>query len=1257
MTRLVLFAFSVLTLAVGTIPCIAGHSLEVIERSKKATALVEVVTAEGAASGSAFCIDRSGLFITNAHVVRGGTSVRLIIEIGQKSQRRLRARVLRADDERDLALLQADGDAGLTPLELGRDDTLRETAPIFTFGFPFGKRLRVGDEAYPDITVISSRITALRRDKGQLEGIQFDNQLNPGNSGGPVVDEVGRVVGVAVATVPGAAINLAIPVGRLSEFLGSPGLVFDPPPLAYKDRSRPVSWTIRVQPPTPSARLPEKLSVTVTIANAIGAPRSFTAQPIGDGVFRVKVTPVPHDPDLRVHLDVRFPDGRAVPVEVKDRTVSVGGTRFLLSDLQTLLGGPVPRVFSRRGATAVGPIAGLGKTRIPVGKKSVTVDLDAASQIFVRPLDAPPTVRAIEALVEARQGTKVLATVLKRADFSDVPAPNAVAVRVGRGVVILPVNPSPPLITASQGPPDDGLVAIGGTLDVDGVPRGAGGSIRPPAVEMGEARGDASPVSDEPREVRKLLGHRNQVMDLVLSPDGRFLVTCDLDGIIRVWNAETGANLYTFGGHRGRLYALAMSPDGRRVLSGGEDQVLRLWDIEQGQFLREYRGHGDGIYAIAFTPDGRRCLSAGGGRPGFVLGTDREIWVRDVDDGRVMARWSGHTGIIDALAVSPDGKRALSSSSDQTARLWDVETGREIRRFAGQPELDLHAIFSPDGRRAIVTSAGHLVRIFEVESGREVLQLRGHTAKADSLAASPDGRVLISGSWQERTFRIWDLSDGRALGQIPLETNPQLGTFTPDGRRFFWSFTDRTVREFTLPAAAIRRPDARLADDPLVRLLDGKISDVTVGGGGRYLILTLREARKLAIFDVNAADIIKTIPLPSSNVLVAAGARRLVLAFPDQGLIQRRDLEALDQPARSFTSPIKARLVSLTMGHDSDGPLLAAWAPPHHPAYTDWIRFSLVDPSTMKVHRAGPLLFGNTNRMGGVSPSGGSFLVGSFPPDHLHVRASASGDLFALWSSRLSLSGFQSLALRRSQLTSTNELLDLRYLAPGPDGGTIYTGRAGALDAFGKPVGGPEPTSSPRMTIPASEPSYYLEVKGLEQDGSSVPVTGRISASIHASSDGDRLLTIQRLEEMGGERPKQAERGDDLTIDKRFHLIPAAHLLITIPFSDDRLVLRRLDLRKILEKSGRDYLVITSRSRLRVRAGRPLSHRIEAFSKAGGIRYTLARGPEGLVVSSDGELTWLPPKKSAGGQDATAVVTVADSSGLERFHTLRIRVD
>jgi hypothetical protein len=129
----------------------------------------------------------------------------------------------------------------------------------------------------------------------------------------------------------------------------------------------------------------------------------------------------------------------------------------------------------------------------------------------------------------------------------------------------------------------------------------------------------------------------------------------------------------------------------------------------------------------------------------------------------------------------------------------------------------------------------------------------------------------------------------------------------------------------------------------------------------------------------------------------------------------------------------------------------------------------------------------------------------------------------------------------------------------------------------------------------------------------------------------------------------------DFTTDKRFQFVPAAQLLITIPLTNDRLVLRSLKLDHSRARARGERLVVTSPTDLTAAAGQKLVHRIVAESKAAGITYTLARGPEGLNVAPDGQLTWMVPERFKG--EVRAVVVVGDASGAELFHTLKIRVD
>ncbi len=1239
-SRLPLLAL--LLLARPTAQAQSQTKIDVVDRGKRATALVEVTSPRGEGSGSGFCIDKAGLFITNAHVVEGAAQVRLVVDIGLKSQRSLRAKVLRSDDEFDLALLKVDADLGLTPLELGKDDSLSLTDPVTAFGFPFGHL--VAAASAPDITVIRSRVTSLRMDDGKLRFVQFDGQLNPGNSGGPVLDDEARVVGVAVATIRGAAINLAVPVRLLSEFLAAPGLVFDPPPLAYKDRSRPVTWTIKVLPPTPVSRLPEKLSVVVKLATGPENVRTLTAQPVGGGVFMVKVTPVPRDPDRKVELDAKFPTGEAYHFEVKDGDVKVGRQSFMLSDLRMLFGWPSPRAHTSRGQVAYGPITGLGKVKVKAGKKTVTIDLNRASLINARPLGPPQPVQAVEAVVEARQGSRVLATVHKRANLEGVPP---IAGQVAPGVAgIAPIFPRPPRGGMRGGldlEGDGGQLKMGGMLNVDGTPRGAGAAVRPPKIEIGPAKVVAGTVPEAGGPVR-FVGHTNVLWDVAISPDGRRVLTASHDGTVGLWEIKTGKPLRTFPGHSDHVKGVAFLPDGLRGLSCGDDDTVRLWDLETGRELRRFSGHTADVQSVAVSADGRRVLSGS---------SDRTMRLWDLETGRELRRFVGHTADLGDVIFVPGGDRAMSAGSDKTVRLWDLETGREVRRFVGETGPPTCLAASPDGRLVLAGGADGVVRVWEIETGREVGRLVGHADSVLGVGFTPDGRHAISAGWsKDQSVRLWDV-DG--LRQVLCLRGFKAGlsevAVSPDGRSIVAAVQDSTAELRDL--LGLDPPAEVPGVAPLVRSLEGKISDVAVGGGGRYLLLTMKDAGKVVVFDINAADVVKTIPLAAPNALVAAGAKKFLVAFPDEKLIHRWDLETLTREVSNATLPVRGRLNGLAMGSDSDGPALAAWSPEPANSPAGPSQFSFIDLESLKVLRVGRLTAGGEQGLGAPSSSsGGSFTLHPLLRDRVLIRASAGGGLFGFSQASGSHHGFQTLSAEGDSLKAVYKIESAGHLVPGPDGRTVFTGRSGRLDAAGQPVGraGAPPSGAPVAAVPTPDPSYFLTVEG------SAVVSQPVRASIHVAGSGDRLVTVHGLDEMADVFKDEIRVKDDFTLEKRFHFVPAARLLVTIPPSNDRLVLRRLDLEQALAGLPGDYLFVVSPPVVIAKAGQPFEHRLEARSRKGGVKYTLSRGPAGLAVSAEGRLSWPSPRRTEG-EDSTAVVIVSDASGREAFHTLSLHVN
>ncbi|MEX2215860.1 MAG: serine protease, partial [Phycisphaeraceae bacterium] len=188
-------------MACAVSPLAAAPQAEHIKQGKRTTALL-VVPGKGFAT--AFCIDAEGFFITNEHAVRGITAdstLTLVLNPAETDQKVMEAHVARVDRDLDLALLKVDGIKDLPTLELGDTKNLIETAEIVAFGYPFGTALAVKRREYPSISVNVGRITALRKSEGRLETIQTDAVLNFGNSGGPVIDAEGKVIGVVNAGI------------------------------------------------------------------------------------------------------------------------------------------------------------------------------------------------------------------------------------------------------------------------------------------------------------------------------------------------------------------------------------------------------------------------------------------------------------------------------------------------------------------------------------------------------------------------------------------------------------------------------------------------------------------------------------------------------------------------------------------------------------------------------------------------------------------------------------------------------------------------------------------------------------------------------------------------------------------------------------------------------------------------------------------------------------------------------------------------
>jgi len=378
---------------------------EIAKRGKAATAYVE--TSSG--SGTAFCVHPSGLFVTNEHVIRGaeGAEVTLVLNPALDTQRVLKAKVVRTDKATDLALLRAEGVKELPSLPLGSVEGVTELADVIAFGFPLGKVLSTDKDKkeYPAISVNTGTVTSLRHKDKQLQFIQIDVAVTFGNSGGPVLDDTGKVIGVVVSGIGGGkvGINQAIPVSKLEQFLMKPDLAFSPPALNAADLGKPQEFKAQVASFVPNAPEPS-LKLILRVGDA--DPREFPMKK-ADGWWSATAAPLPPSSAARVEITVRIGAGM-VAGTVADAVFKVGDKPVRLSGVRRIEFKEKPVVTLVDGRTTVeGEVAGLGVAEVNVGGQVLKVDLAKASSVTVQTAEVGAVTATVVATVDGKEVARV----------------------------------------------------------------------------------------------------------------------------------------------------------------------------------------------------------------------------------------------------------------------------------------------------------------------------------------------------------------------------------------------------------------------------------------------------------------------------------------------------------------------------------------------------------------------------------------------------------------------------------------------------------------------------------------------------------------------------------------------------------------------------------------------------------------------------------------------------------------------------------
>ncbi|MCS7045273.1 MAG: hypothetical protein NZO58_02845 [Gemmataceae bacterium] len=263
--------------------------------------------------------------------------------------------------------------------------------------------------------------------------------------------------------------------------------------------------------------------------------------------------------------------------------------------------------------------------------------------------------------------------------------------------------------------------------------------------------------------VGTLKGHQGDVRALALNRSGSQLASAGADYTIRLWDFDAVMQSRSFVGHDAPVWSSALSPDGQQLATASADRTVKLWDVASGKVRHRLTGHAAPVTVVQFAPDGGWLASGGG---------DAVVKLWDARSGELRRDLEGHKGPVTTLDIAGDSSKLVSGSVDKTVRIWDAATG------ALQRTIELDAIvaavaFSPDGLKVAVGAIDQSVRIYDL-LGNLQQRWTAHGTAVSGLAFSPDGQWLAS-CGADQIVRVWNLT---TPGTNPITLSGHVGPLT-----------------------------------------------------------------------------------------------------------------------------------------------------------------------------------------------------------------------------------------------------------------------------------------------------------------------------------------------------------------------------------------------------------------------------------------------------------------------------------------------
>jgi hypothetical protein len=421
--------------------------------------------------------------------------------------------------------------------------------------------------------------------------------------------------------------------------------------------------------------------------------------------------------------------------------------------------------------------------------------------------------------------------------------------------------------------------------------------------------------------------------------------------------------------------------------------------------------------------------------------------------------------------------------------------------------------------------------------------------------------------------------------------------------------------------------------EPLVKELPAPISNLVVAKGGAFLLLYMRELKQIAVFDVKKREIAYYLKVDSDKALFTAGATKIIVCTDGYNL-QRYDLS---NGQLETTSPLQVPgpLLSMEMGSNSEGPLL--------------VQTKGLSVMNIRNFRVIPVKSAT-----GTKPA----FAGKFSTDQaspVRFRASAEGSVFGIWVPTWP-DGCETVIITGSVFRNFNAFAGSGMVLPGPDGKFVYTtgnwsGSGAVLTSNLKTATFYFPNDY--VFFPTCDANYFGGIPRPEI-GQHEPKL--VSLSIFRTGVNHPLAVLPRVGvAVERQRQRAGMEESDFTLEKRFHFVPSEKMIITIPFSNDRLLITSFDPIASLKKNNDSYLIVTSSPPANIARGETVSYQLKVESSHPSVHYKMDSGPTGAQVTAAGLVTFNVPEDFPE-KEIIVIVKIGNDGGEETYHNFKINV-